>query len=181
VSDMSQEEDALLWFVTPWPQRYLSRTNSRAGERPVCRTCIQNKHECAGYGPDTDNHTVSLEAVKGEKEMKKTIRRESSAASNADLSPKKLKVEGATQPTSPPPPPFLHHRSAPSHEPASSANLRISRPGSGINSGLSLNTRNRMPYFRYFGPTAIMPGFKQMVVKVIGKQHNTGQTTSDGM
>ncbi|KAF2641864.1 hypothetical protein P280DRAFT_468363 [Massarina eburnea CBS 473.64] len=28
-----------------------------------------------------------------------------------------------------------------------------------------------MPYFRYFGPTAIMPGFKQMVVKVRGKQY----------
>jgi hypothetical protein len=36
-----------------------------------------------------------------------------------------------------------------------------------------------MPYFRYFGPTAIMPGFKQMVVKVRGKRHGTGHTTSD--
>ena len=33
-----------------------------------------------------------------------------------------------------------------------------------------LNLRNRMPYFRYFGPTAIMPGFKQMVVKVRGQR-----------
>lgn len=38
-----------------------------------------------------------------------------------------------------------------------------------------------MPYFRYFGPTAIMPGFKQMVVKVKGKQHSTaGTSTTDG-
>lgn len=44
---------------------------------------------------------------------------------------------------------------------------------------LSLSTRNRMPYFRYFGPTAIMPGFKQMVVKVKSKQHGTGATSSD--
>jgi hypothetical protein len=28
---------------------------------------------------------------------------------------------------------------------------------------------NRVPYFRYFGPTAIVPGFKQMVVSV--KEH----------
>ncbi|KAI7598926.1 hypothetical protein KC343_g16204, partial [Hortaea werneckii] len=27
-------------------------------------------------------------------------------------------------------------------------------------------SRNRMPYFRWLGPTAIMPGFKQMVVKI---------------
>ena len=41
---------------------------------------------------------------------------------------------------------------------------------------LGLN-RNRMPYFRYFGPTAIMPGFKQMIVKV--KEHRrSGDTPS---
>ena len=49
------------------------------------------------------------------------------------------------------------------------------------NTTLTLSTRNRMPYFRYFGPTAIMPGFKQMVVKVRGKSHGTGHTTSDRM
>jgi hypothetical protein len=38
-----------------------------------------------------------------------------------------------------------------------------------------------MPYFRYFGPTAIMPGFKQMVVQVRGKQHSTGHTSSEGI
>lgn len=36
-----------------------------------------------------------------------------------------------------------------------------------------------MPYFRYFGPTAILPGLRQMVVKVRGKQHGSAQTTSD--
>lgn len=41
-------------------------------------------------------------------------------------------------------------------------------------SALTLSIRNRMPYFRYFGPTAIMPGFKQMVVKV----HDTRGTTT---
>jgi hypothetical protein len=35
-----------------------------------------------------------------------------------------------------------------------------------------------MPYFRYFGPTAIMPGFKQMVVKVNETQHGTTGTSS---
>ncbi|QDS77721.1 hypothetical protein FKW77_004261 [Venturia effusa] len=42
-------------------------------------------------------------------------------------------------------------------------------------SALTLSIRNRMPYFRYFGPTAIMPGFKQMVVKV---HDNRGTTTT---
>jgi hypothetical protein len=45
---------------------------------------------------------------------------------------------------------------------------------------LNFTTRNRMPYFRYFGPTAILPGFKQMVVKVNEKQHSTTGTPSVG-
>jgi hypothetical protein len=36
-----------------------------------------------------------------------------------------------------------------------------------------------MPYFRYFGPTAIMPGFRQMVVKVRGQRHGSTHTLSD--
>jgi hypothetical protein len=43
-----------------------------------------------------------------------------------------------------------------------------SSPG-GNPSLLTLKLRNRMPYFRYFGPTAVMPGFRQMVVKVNGQ------------
>jgi hypothetical protein len=44
-------------------------------------------------------------------------------------------------------------------------------------SPLGLN-RNRMPYFRYFGPTAIMPGFKQMIVKVKDHRRGGGATSS---
>lgn len=39
----------------------------------------------------------------------------------------------------------------------------------------------RMPYFRYFGPTAIMPGFKQMVVKVKERMHNSSASRRGGM
>jgi hypothetical protein len=46
-------------------------------------------------------------------------------------------------------------------------------------STLTLSIRNRMPYFRYFGPTAIMPGFKQMVVKV-HEIRGTAATSSAG-
>lgn len=33
--------------------------------------------------------------------------------------------------------------------------------------------RHRVPYFRYFGPTAIVPGFKQMVVSVRDRRRST--------
>lgn len=38
----------------------------------------------------------------------------------------------------------------------------------------------RVPYFRYFGPTAIVPGFKQMVVKVHDRRRSSISATSPG-
>lgn len=40
--------------------------------------------------------------------------------------------------------------------------------------------RNRMPYFRWLGPTAIMPGFKQMVVKVKRESTDIARSSTDG-
>lgn len=40
--------------------------------------------------------------------------------------------------------------------------------------------RNRMPYFRWLGPTAIMPGFKQMVVKVKRQDTDLARSSTDG-
>ncbi|KAI1817628.1 fungal-specific transcription factor domain-containing protein [Poronia punctata] len=37
---------------------------------------------------------------------------------------------------------------------------------------------HRVPYFRYFGPTAILPGFKQMVVKVRDRRRSSMSATS---
>ena len=37
---------------------------------------------------------------------------------------------------------------------------------------------HRVPYFRYFGPTAIVPGFKQMVVSVRERRRSTGTGSS---
>lgn len=37
---------------------------------------------------------------------------------------------------------------------------------------------HRVPYFRYFGPTAIVPGFKQMVVSVREHRRSTGERSS---
>lgn len=40
------------------------------------------------------------------------------------------------------------------------------------------NCSIRVPYFRYFGPTAIVPGFKQMVVKVHDRRRSSMSATS---
>lgn len=73
--------------------------------------------------------------------------------------------------------PHLPHTTSQTSESSLQASPKVESTGS--SGGLSLSTRNRMPYFRYFGPTAIVPGLRQMVVKVRGKQHGSAQTTSD--
>lgn len=40
------------------------------------------------------------------------------------------------------------------------------------------NESHRVPFFRYFGPTAIVPGFKQMVVKVRDRRTSSMSATS---
>jgi len=47
-------------------------------------------------------------------------------------------------------------------------------------SNLSHIESHRVPYFRYFGPTAIVPGFKQMVVSVWEHRRNTGPGSAAG-
>jgi hypothetical protein len=131
----------------------------------VCSTCVNNKHECAGYGEDS-NATNDAK----EKESKKAARRESNA------SPRKVEQPIDPQLTRPP---LQQAMSTVSQRSDSTSSHTLKREDDGTNGALSLSTRNRMPYFRYFGPTAIMPGFKQMVVKVRGKQHGSGQTASD--
>ncbi|GCB26069.1 hypothetical protein AAWM_08954 [Aspergillus awamori] len=43
---------------------------------------------------------------------------------------------------------------------------------------LSSSARTHVPYFRYFGPTAIVPGFKQMVVQVRGSRKSNPSLSS---
>lgn len=121
-----------------------------SGERPVCGTCLQNKHDCAGYGDDTATSHVSKPPKKHPPTDTPTKPEHA-----IDIDPQLLP---------PVPDPAATDKAVPSRDDTHA---------------LSLSTRNRMPYFRYFGPTAIMPGFKQMVVKVRAKQHGSGQTTSD--
>ncbi|KAK8182937.1 fungal-specific transcription factor domain-containing protein [Phyllosticta citribraziliensis] len=86
---------------------------------------------------------------------------------------------GYGQEETPKPPPTPKQTQPPAPPSNIDPNLDTSPEDDGH--ALSLSIRNRMPYFRYFGPTAIMPGFKQMVVKVKGKQHSATGTSTDGL
>ncbi|CAO2652661.1 Nn.00g009440.m01.CDS01 [Neocucurbitaria sp. VM-36] len=139
-----------------------------SGERPACQTCIQNKHECAGYGDDPG-------AIDSAKEGSKPRPRGNSISNSAFTHAPPFKVEQPVDPQLTRP--RLPHTASNRSQNSDDAGMKRDDDASSL--GLSLSTRNRMPYFRYFGPTAIMPGFKQMVVKVRGKQHGSAQTTSD--
>ncbi|QSZ35533.1 hypothetical protein DSL72_008403 [Monilinia vaccinii-corymbosi] len=45
----------------------------------------------------------------------------------------------------------------------------------------SVSESHRVPYFRYFGPTAIVPGFKQMVVSVRENRRSLGPPSSSSV
>ncbi|KAH7389984.1 fungal-specific transcription factor domain-containing protein [Pyrenochaeta sp. MPI-SDFR-AT-0127] len=139
----------------------------RPRETLEAKTSGQNKHECAGYGDDSAGDAT--------KQARK-------AAAPRETKPSSSTTPSARKPEQPIDPQLLPQPlSTLSHTSDSSINNATPKrdDDDGSSNGLSLSTRNRMPYFRYFGPTAIMPGFKQMVVKVRGKRHGSGQTTSD--
>jgi hypothetical protein len=150
-----------------------------SGERPACLTCQSNKHQCAGYGEDSAAGPSTSTSTSDAGDSKRRPPRDGAAPPQKQPAPPAPPID--PQLTRPPAarafatasqrPGATAHRHAPKHD--------RDRDRGGSHGALSLSTRNRMPYFRYFGPTAIMPGFKQMVVKVLGTQHGSGHTTSD--
>ncbi|KAJ5091214.1 hypothetical protein NUU61_006084 [Penicillium alfredii] len=152
-----------------------------SGEQPVCRTCSDYKHVCLGYTDSTAH-----------------LRSQSDSAPRAPPLPNISAVNDSSQrgsrvveSSSPEPPPAPIPRSAveksprisklPDGKDGSSREMagRVNKepdsqavsesPDSGRTS-VSSGSRTHVPYFRYFGPTAIVPGFKQMVVQVRGSR-----------
>ena len=142
------------------------------GERPFCDTCKQNKLDCAGYS----NEAAASSGKRTEPENTTRVTNE----------PKKSAAKAGERKTSDNP---SDSRTSSSQH-ASSTSNQLNNPGElSPKAHAPLDTtaapattgdmpeqplfsgpRNRMPYFRWLGPTAIMPGFKQMVVKV--KRHD---------
>ncbi|KAF6830927.1 pathway-specific nitrogen regulator [Colletotrichum musicola] len=66
-----------------------------------------------------------------------------------------------------------HHHRRPSH-PRTTSFSDDARSTQSRSPLLHHTERHRVPYFRYFGPTAIVPGYKQMVVSVRDRRRSTG-------
>ncbi|KAL2871907.1 putative C6 transcription factor [Aspergillus lucknowensis] len=168
-----------------------------SGEQPVCKTCSDYNHECLGYSEPathvraqsdtlsrtpttpslpTPNDSVALRgASETESRPSDSPRRETqpSAVDNLGNSPevpKPLKLDGPS--------------------PARDASVRTAREREQHTAGespesnrtsISSSGRTHVPYFRYFGPTAIVPGFKQMVVQVRGSRKSNASLSSDSI
>src|SRR5688572_25357114 len=151
-----------------------------AGERPLCSTCTKNGHECLGYPEDkregadiadTKNAHEDGNVTDGDgEEVFDNINGAKAAQSDHRSEPHvvsavRKREEGNATVTA--------EREPQTTEPAftqpRSSNNQHAAPSISDSDPLSPTLRrskhnNRVPYFRYFGPTAIVPGFKQMVV-----------------
>ncbi|KAL3959626.1 hypothetical protein ACCO45_004743 [Purpureocillium lilacinum] len=171
-----------------------------AGERPICSTCTKNGHQCLGYpedarkdGTDTgeskhvDDEDLNEEHQSDDDDRKALKPDAPSASSAPDAAPaisppRTIAVAPRSAPARPGAvvepehdvdvkpvvSPSSHHQSHPS---AATDDMPSSPT-------LRRNHNNRIPYFRYFGPTAIVPGFKQMVVSVRDRRRSTGGSQS---
>ena len=127
-----------------------------SGERPKCSTCTENGHTCGGYKDSAQarkaspNHSSdeAAEAVKDAVASKPA----NGGTSNGDGHVPVLEKVTSNDST-------LSHENT-LHR------MNHGSPNSSHTTNSMASARNRVPYFRYFGPTAIVPGFKQMVVQM---------------
>ncbi|KAF2085389.1 hypothetical protein K490DRAFT_46936, partial [Saccharata proteae CBS 121410] len=147
-----------------------------SGEKPQCMTCLTHDHVCAGYGAETESSPG--EDVGNRRASKEGSQGGSGAKRKSSHGQSQLQGMQSEHPASSRP--ALDHLLSTASDATNVSDAPWLRTEKGIDRApLSLSTRNRMPYFRYFGPTAIMPGFKQMVVKVKGRQPSTNAGSAD--
>lgn len=128
-----------------------------SGERPECKTCTGNGHVCAGY---TD---------KGARRDIDTSNNVEDEVESGGPTPRSHKPAIQAPQYAPRPTQTLQNEGSS----ASTASTRgggrdedFRSPESAHTAASATALRHRVPFFRYFGPTAIVPGFKQMVVQV---------------
>lgn len=166
-----------------------------SGEQPVCKTCSDYNHICLGYN-EPSTHTRSQSDVASRNPTIPPLLGPSDSSGTA------VKVESRS-PDSPPQaaiPSSDDHldKSSGVSKPFESKDASLTRETSlrmtkdseqhtlgespeSSRTSLSSTARTHVPYFRYFGPTAIVPGFKQMVVQVRGSRKSNPSLSSESL
>lgn len=175
------------------------------GERPVCSTCTKNSYTCQGYSDDAEKKNQEEGSdVEGKKALARTQPLENDLDDENERRHSKSKLSAARSTLSPmggPPPergtderlrkpgPFALDGRDPLGEaqrlqdggfadgPAFTQERRDSTIGSQRDRRSGVR---RVPYFRHFGPTAIVPGYQQMMVSVEDRRRiNPAESLSD--
>lgn len=144
-----------------------------SGERPECKTCTDNGHVCSGYAERSsrrDNDKGEDDLEDEESSGPPTPPRQ---ATNDSIStrPTEAAVENPVSATS------SSSARRPDRDERQDVKSPVKSPGSNYSAGSARNFR--VPYFRYFGPTAIVPGFKQMVVQLKDHRRSLASPTDE--
>ncbi|KAH7153303.1 fungal-specific transcription factor domain-containing protein [Dactylonectria macrodidyma] len=168
------------------------RKTKCAGERPLCSTCTKNGHHCLGYPEENrkeegEKHGMALRTEVDERDREL----QDLADDEENIKPHKsglgVKLTEAPVPSRVPDAALLSKATEPDDEaPGVAAHVHqpIPQPGHSVareplsSTAVRRSESNRVPYFRYFGPTAIVPGFKQMVVSVRDRRRSTAGSIS---
>ncbi|KAL4809222.1 fungal-specific transcription factor domain-containing protein [Aspergillus unguis] len=166
-----------------------------SGEQPVCQTCADFNHKCLGYSEpsthvrtqsDTAPHTSTTPTQVNTADQAAS-RAPSGVESRPTNSPRRTTVSTAVGSVGKSPegsklPKF--EGNSPSRDTAAQTQRESEQQTTGESpesnrTSVSSSSRTHVPYFRYFGPTAIVPGFKQMVVQVRGSRKSNASLSSD--
>ncbi|CEI65464.1 hypothetical protein FVEN_g6127 [Fusarium venenatum] len=157
-----------------------------AGERPVCSTCTKNGHRCLGYPEEIKREDV--EKLPLDRPGHDRDEHEHHNYHDEDIKVEKVPVHAQHTPDAPTPHGALettmslanmidskHDTTETPGAPSHNSHNHSSAPAQNTPSPTAVrkSERHRVPYFRYFGPTAIVPGFKQMVVSVRDRRRST--------
>ncbi|EME47367.1 hypothetical protein DOTSEDRAFT_69339 [Dothistroma septosporum NZE10] len=157
------------------------RKTACSGERPYCDTCKQNKLDCAGYSAETaatPSHKRSASDASTRRPSEQEVK-PGPIQARRPLSPYARSRHGSSNDIS------QTRTTSGGRSPRTTAteskaqSTDETKAGDGQDSLFS-GPRNRMPYFRWLGPTAILPGFKQMVVKVKRSDTDAGWSSTNG-
>lgn len=172
------EWDCAYVYVTRRCQTCRKRKIRCDGKRPQCSTCKENRHECLGYiatplnlGTTKSSDTKNFAADDAYEDDDDII--------HEDIKPKIPSPTARRADTK------LHRVLSEEHRISEdSTGYGDQSPGAAVDNtaytddGQSSQTLNRrVPYFRWFGPTAIVRGFKQMVVSVSHPSRKIGPTS----
>ncbi|KAB8257228.1 fungal-specific transcription factor domain-containing protein [Aspergillus pseudonomiae] len=168
-----------------------------SGEQPVCKTCSDYNHVCLGYSEptahtrsqsDVASRTPAIPPLLGPSDSSctavKVESRSPDSPSQVSIPPsddRPDKSSGAPKPSELKDASLMRETS--SKIPRDSEQHTVGESPESSRTSLSSSARTHVPYFRYFGPTAIVPGFKQMVrvVQVRGSRKSNASLSSESM